>query len=127
MRLYQRIARDVQTLQRDNSPANVEEAALASLEVIEENLLPSGSGFDSGSKVSLSESKKERIVIKSAYHHMNENGYYDGWSHFRVVVTPSLMNGYNIRLQSIGRWPRKYIMTKEYILDTFVEVLDREC
>ncbi len=51
------------------------------------NYLPSGSGFDSGTVIDIENSTEDRLVIGSAYHHMNDYGEYCGWSHFKVIVT----------------------------------------
>jgi len=76
--------------------------------------LPYGSGFDNGSHVNLEKSTGEKIVIDVDFHHMDENGYYNGWSEHEVIVTPSLRYGFKIRVT--GR-DRNNI--KEYISLTF--------
>lgn len=58
--------------------------------------MPSGSGIDSGTKLLLEESSKEKLVFQVDYHHMNENGYYCGWSTRQVVITPSLTSDFNM-------------------------------
>jgi hypothetical protein len=47
---------------------------------------PSGSGFDSGTQ--LDSVQKNKIVFTTAFHHMNDAGYYDGWTEHKVIVTP---------------------------------------
>lgn len=79
-----------------------------------ERQLPSGSGFDNGSRVNLGLSKSQRIVIDTAFHHMDENGYYDGWTEHQVIVTPCLKYGYSIRITGRNRNG-----IKEYIFDRF--------
>lgn len=49
--------------------------------------LPSGSGIDCGSKINFCESTRSKIVIDSAYHYMDENGFYSGWFDFVVIAT----------------------------------------
>ncbi len=57
-------------------------ARLASLR----DLLPSGSGVDSGTRnVSVTDA---RITMEVDYHHMTE-GMYDGWTHHKVTVRPA--------------------------------------
>lgn len=77
--------------------------------------MPRGSGFDGGVDLSLRESKEDKLVFYTSYHHMDEHGSYDGWSDWRVTVTPSLQFGYKIRAVVInGRrvksWDRDYIV-----------------
>ena len=55
--------------------------------------LPGGSGFDNGSAFNFHESRVDRLIFDTAYHHMNENGYYIGWTYHQVIVTPSLQFG----------------------------------
>jgi len=62
--------------------------------------LPSGSGFDMGSKINLVQSTGEKLVFFTKFHHMNEHGYYDGWSSHTITVTASLIHGLNIEIES---------------------------
>jgi hypothetical protein len=48
------------------------------LSLVKDNL-PSGSGFDSGTKIDLDASHGERLVFFTDFHHMDESGFYDGW------------------------------------------------
>src|SRR5579863_8932306 len=60
--------------------------------------LPSGSGVDSGMQIDLDKSSQNKIVIHCGYHHMNDGGYYDGWTHHDIIVTPDLLFGFNLRI-----------------------------
>lgn len=48
------------------------------------DLLPHGSGFDNGCKVDLDVSHAEKLVLITAFHHMNESGMYDAWTPRRL-------------------------------------------
>lgn len=74
---------------------------------------PSGSGIDSGTKLEEG-SRPDRIVFEFGYHHMNEVGYYDGWTDHRAKVYPD--PGYDFRLEITGR-DRNQI--KDYLHQTF--------
>jgi hypothetical protein len=89
-------------------------------ELVEEHL-PSGSGFDAGSSIDLYESKPERLVFGTAFHHMSDHGYYVGWSEHNVIVTPSLLFGFNLRVTGRDR-----NQIKDYIGETFQHALDTE-
>lgn len=122
MRLYQEIARALQACQNCVESDNtgwIEHY----LEILEKynDLLPSGAGFDCGCKLVVSASRPDRLVISADYHHMDDGGYYDGWSEHTVVVTPSLAFGFNLRVT--GR-DRNEI--KDYIAETFDYVLRHE-
>ena len=80
---------------------------------------PSGSGFDNGTQ--LVSCTRARIVFATAFHHMTENGYYDGWTHHKVTATADLMYGFTLIIT--GRDKRQI---KEYIAETFNQWLDSE-
>ena len=48
--------------------------------------LPSGSGFDAGTEIVLS--TRTELVLSVDFHHMDEHGFYDGWTSHRVTLTP---------------------------------------
>lgn len=122
-RIYQLLAGLVDARLRSIERGNtewVERHAERIARVVSE-YLPSGSGFDSGTTLDLDVSKPDRLVFRTAFHHMNEGGYYDGWTDHNVIVTPSLAFGFNLRIT--GR-DRNEI--KDYIAETFRYVLDAE-
>jgi hypothetical protein len=82
--------------------------------------LPSGSGFDNGSEFSLDESRPDRLIFSTSFHHMDENGFYDGWTEHRVIVTPSFVHGFDVKVT--GRDKRQI---KDYIGDCFHDALSR--
>lgn len=73
---------------------------------------PRGYGFDQGTEL-CETSTPDRLVFLTAFHHMNSTGYYVGWTHHTVVVTPAF-TGFNIRVTG----PNKNGI-KDYILETF--------
>lgn len=84
------------------------------------NVLPSGSGFDAGSTVDVGRSRADRIVLNTSFHHMNEYGSYDGWTEHDVIVTPSLVHGFTLRVTGRNRND-----IKEYIAQTFQYTLEQ--
>lgn len=79
------------------------------------DLMPSGGGVDAGTRiVSVSE---KRVVFWAAFHHMNDAGYYDGWTEHEIVVTPAF-DGFNIRVTGRNRND-----IKEYFASMFYCVL----
>jgi hypothetical protein len=81
--------------------------------------MPSGSGFDSGTKINLGASHAEKLVFTTSFHHMNDCGMYDGWTDHTVTVTPSF-SGFILRVSGRNRND-----IKEYIGDTFHEALNQ--
>ncbi len=80
---------------------------------------PSGSGFDSGTKLDEAKSNQNKLVFTTSFHHMNEGGFYDGWTEHEVIVTPSLTSGFNLRITGRNRNE-----IKEYVEDVFSSWLD---
>lgn len=48
--------------------------------------LPSGAGFDRGTIIDIHASTPSRLVFQTAFHHMNDVGYYDGWTEHTVTA-----------------------------------------
>lgn len=123
MRLYAKIANILVAIQNCEDRGNWEGKKLniEQLYCLLEDLLPSGSGFDNGSTIVLDESNENKLVFETDFHHMNETGYYDGWTNHRVIVKPSLAFGFDLRIT--GR-DRNGI--KDYIADVFHNILNQE-
>ena len=45
----------------------------------------------------------DRFVFNVSFHHMDEHGFYGGWTHHRVVVRPSLLHGLRITVGGPNR------------------------
>lgn len=91
------------------------------LEKIIENCLPYGSGFDTGTKLDYSRSNPNKLVFDTEFHHMNENGYYDGWTQHKVTIKPNLQFGYHMNITGINK-----DNIKDYISDVFSNCFDSE-
>jgi len=88
------------------------------LEQAARDLLPSGSGFDNGTQIDFEESRAGRVVLKTAFHHMTEAGFYDGWTYHAIILTPAFGSP---ALRVMGR-DRNGI--KEYIAEAVGAALD---
>jgi len=73
---------------------------------------PSGSGFDNGTTVELG--RGGTLVFYTAFHHMNDGGYYDGWTEHTVRVKPSLAWGFDLTISG-----RNLNDIKDYIAEVF--------
>ncbi len=89
--LVSRIAEQVEYYHNTNDNLKYE-YALESLM----KYMPSGSGIDAGTILKLEESRADRLVFEIGYHHMDENGFYCGWSTRELIVTPSLINEFDM-------------------------------
>lgn len=79
-----------------------------------EQILPSGSGIDAGCRIDIDNSNEKRIVITFGYHFMNDAGYYDGWEDYKLILTPSLTNDFDIRITGKNRRE-----IKDYLYELF--------
>lgn len=89
------------------------------------SFMPSGSGFDNGTSFNDVLSSPERLVFNVSFHHMNERGAYDGWSHHTVVVTPSLVHGFTVRVTGRDRSNIKEFIAESFISELTKEIVDR--
>lgn len=76
--------------------------------------MPSGSGFDSGTKIDFSASHADKLIFTTSFHHMDEHGYYDGWTDHTVTVTPSLQFKYHLRISGRNRDDIKEIIHEAF-------------
>lgn len=75
--------------------------------------LPHGSGIDGTNRIEEDRCRSNKLVISIEFHHMDENGYYDGWTEHNVIITPTFSG---IDVQITGR-DRNQI--KDYLGDVF--------
>jgi hypothetical protein len=90
------------------------------IESLVQDYLPTGSGIDAGVKFDFEKSSFNRLVLNSSFHIMDENGFYDGWVEFRVVVKPSLAFGINVDVK--GKFGNHQDI-KDYLGEIFREAL----
>jgi len=81
--------------------------------------MPTGSGFDNGTDIDWQKSSVDKLVFTTSFHHMDENGFYCGWSDHTVTVKPSLAFGYRLSISG-----RNVNDIKEYMYETFSFILD---
>jgi hypothetical protein len=60
-------------------------------------LLPKGGGIDCGPYIHPDISRPNRIELSLEFHHMDEFGVYDRWTHHSITVLPSLCYGFELR------------------------------
>lgn len=123
MKIYQAISQKLQAIENCIKSNNEEweEKHRQAIEAIMKNTAPSGSGFDNGTILDEDNSTDNKLVFITSFHHMDENGYYDGWTQHSVIVTPSLVFGFDIRVTGKNKND-----IKEYIGDVFAEWLNEE-
>lgn len=98
MKLYKAIAQNAHLLASDNALVQ-EYADLRQKRIV--YALPSGSGFDAGTKIESADAKS--IVISTSFHCMDENGCYDGWEDYTVTVTADLALGFSFEIDGDDR------------------------
>ncbi len=83
------------------------------------DMLPSGSGIDRATRIDIDASGDDKIVLMFDYHHMNDNGYYDGWTEHKAIITPSF-SGFDLKITG----PNKRDI-KDYLREVFSYALDQ--
>ena len=124
MKLYQKLSQAI-AAHHNSIAANNTEWIVKHSETIDrlQTLMPSGSGFDVGTTLDVNRSSAEKLIFASAYHHMDANGYYDGWSDLTITVKPSLQFDFTIKITGLRRKNRHDM---DYMMDTFYEALNTE-
>lgn len=101
--------------------SEMEQRHFRELERIAKELLPSGSGIDCGTKIDIDASSRDKIVLHTSFHHMNDNGMYDGWTEHDIIITADLLSGFNLRITGRDR-----NQIKEYLHEVFSTDLSAE-
>lgn len=83
-----------------------------------EQKLPHGAGLNSGCKIDVQNSSSDKVIIHFKYHHMNENGFYCGWTQHSMVVKPKLWNDFDLKISGKNK-----NLIKEYLYDLFNDTL----
>lgn len=92
-----------------------------SIEFLVDTYLPHGSGFDNGTSFEFASSRKNRLVFHTGFHHMNDAGYYDGWTEHDVIVIPDLAMRFELRITGKDK-----NNIKDYIGHCFYETLSKK-
>jgi hypothetical protein len=123
VKVYQQLAQLIDARLHCGSTNNVEWADKhrESIERIIKDYLPHGSGIDSSCHIDFEKSHGDKIVINTAFHHMDDNGYYAGWTEHRVTVVPSLAFGFRLSISGRNRND-----IKSYLGDTFYYAFNQE-
>lgn len=85
----------------------------SSLETYVQRNAPSGSGVDCGTRLS-EKATTNRIVLSLSYHHMNEEGMYDGWTEHEITVTPDFISAVDLHITG-----RDKNQIKDFLHDTY--------
>lgn len=123
MKLFRFIAQNLSRVEYLRGQHRDEEARAVCDQITQfvKDNLPSGSGFDTGTHLDWDLSKPEKLVFNTEFHHMNDAGYYDGWTSHSVIVTPSLITDFKLRVTGVNRRD-----IKDYIGDTFHHIMERD-
>lgn len=88
-----------------------------------QELLPSGGGLDSGIFIIRDTITAHNFVLTGKYHHMNEQGYYDGWYHWNAVVRPSFLSEIEVDIEWVDLPPPDRDSVDESICENIRDVL----
>ena len=125
-KVYQEIADKIQAMRNCNKSGNGEWFTKHhdAIDDIIRKYAPSGSGFDAGTEFDVCtnvDHGKDRLIFETSFHHMDQNGYYREWTNHKIIVTPALARGFNMRITGQNRND-----IKEYIAETFYQFLAQE-
>lgn len=79
--------------------------------------LPSGAGLDAGTRINLEKTTGKRLVFTTSFHHMDEQGSYDGWTEHTITVTPEF-DDIDIRVSGSNRND-----ISRYLADVFYDAM----
>ena len=115
-RLYQAFGGLIQARNNCQESGNTEWFTKHSetLEWLASEYLPHGSGIDSGVSIDLEKSKPGRIVFHFGFHHMNQNGFYEGWEYYSLIIRPDFVSGFNMRITGRDRNNIKELLYEEF-------------
>lgn len=82
---------------------------------------PSGSGIDCGTTLAEQVCSATRIELYCEFHHMDQHGYYDGWTRHPITITPAF-DGISMK---VGGRDRNGI--KEYLAEVYYDWARSEC
>ena len=104
-KVYQQIAVLVAAIHncRESGNTEWENRHEAEIERLVKIHFPHGSGVDNGVVFKLDLSSADKLVFLTAFHHMDENGGYDGWTNHALTVRPSLAFGYDLKIGGPNR------------------------
>lgn len=114
IKLYTKLARIIEWQKRNagnNVPAEIAERQDCAFDEIMDSA-PSGSGIDCGTK--FISYKNGKLKFQADFHHMNDGGFYDGWTEHVVTVSPCLAYGYEIKISGRDR-----NQIKDYLHDVY--------
>jgi hypothetical protein len=119
--LFQEIARTILAMEHCVKYNNIEwlDKHKARILQLVKDHMPSGSGFDSGTDFDFDASTYEKLVFHTSFHHMDDNGMYDGWTEHTVTVKPSLAFGFTLHISGQNRND-----IKDYMQDVFHDALN---
>lgn len=121
-KLYQVLALRVEAMKNCEATGNTEWRAkhLASIEWLVKQFMPFGGGFDNGT-VFIWSGAANLLAFDTRFHHMNGDGYYNGWTSHTVRVRPSLALGF---LLTISGQDRNNV--KDVVHEAFYDALNIE-
>ena len=119
MKVFQKLAHNIgwlKALEADDNAERSREWLPKAEESIQDIMrsAPSGSGIDCGTTLDIENSSSEKIILTFGFHHLNHNGYYDGWTQHKAVVRPSLRSGITIHISGRNR-----AGVKDYLYEVF--------
>jgi hypothetical protein len=114
--LFRQLARSLAAMNNCRKNGNLDwiDKHERNIEELVYQFMPRGSGVDNGTKFNFEKSTPEKLVFDFGYHHMDEHGFYDGWTEHTLTVRPSLQFGVDLKISGRNRNE-----IKDYLHDLF--------
>lgn len=122
-KVYQEVASRVLAIRNCKARGNLEWQTkhADAIAAIGKRYLPHGNGIDSACFFDTDECTPDRLIIHTEFHHMDDNGFYNGWTTHDIAVRPSLCFGFNLSISGVNRDG-----IKDYLRDIFYAALNEE-
>lgn len=122
-KVYQEVASRVMAIRNCQATGNLEWQSkhAEAIAAIGKRYLPHGSGIDAACFFDTDVCTPDRLIIRVEFHHMDESGYYDGWTAHNIAVRPSLCFGFTLSISGVNRNG-----IKDYLRDIFCAALNEE-
>lgn len=76
---------------------------------------------DNGTAIDFDSITEARITLSAPFHHMDANGYYDGWEDYSITLRPSFIGRISVTVRGRNRND-----IKSYLAEMFEHTLTRD-
>ena len=120
MKVYKKISALINAIKSSKNQKYIDKWE-EELEILIDDYLPSGSGFNNTPNIIMDSCSRERIFLNIPFQELHKNGYYNELINLTIIVKSDLQHDFDIVcLNNIDTG------ILDYILDTYQEYLNKE-